>query len=255
MSRTVVSCCFLLALVCILEARSQDNGKIRTPPVGHNIEGNVEVTNFVRVLISPRTSAYSVTYDYGFPGETTVSVNGLGEVPASGSFHYLTTDKKLEFRDPSTGALLREVSLVETVVVAAPPPLTQIPSETEFQSAFRSFDWDSKENIQARANIVLGKYFHYLPRHDRGMTFIVTTFTPLQLQGAPRGVLGEAALLMSFPYDLASGRYDFHIQTLPMEGRDLSNDYRLTGNPAIVRAADLLVDSIVAEMKKGTRRP
>jgi hypothetical protein len=233
------------------EARSQDTTKASPATKSTSSPAKVDIKNCVRVFVATDRPAYSVSYDYAFPGRTSVLVSGLGEVPASGSFHYLTQGQQLEFRDASSGAVLLQVPLAETIVVAAKPPLNVVPSENDFQAAFRSFTWDSSANLLERANAALGKYFRYLPRQDRGVTFIVTTFTPLQLQNAPKGVLGQVALLVSFPYDPASGKYSFHIQTVVREGRALSDDYRATGDPGIVRAADAFVDGLIAEMKTG----
>src|SRR5437870_10533867 len=72
------------------------------PSSGDSIlaKGKVDVKSCVKVFIGKDTSAYSVSYEYDFPGRSSVHVKGLGEVPAKGSLHYLSVDKELEFSDP-----------------------------------------------------------------------------------------------------------------------------------------------------------
>ena len=239
-----------LALVFILgyEAEGQDN---RNGNIVSKASGSVEVKNCVKVLVGRDKLGYSVTYSYKFPGMKSVHVSGLGEVPGDGDFRYLTVEKQLEFRDVVSGRVLLQVPLVETIVPAGDAPLSDVPGDNEFQNAFRSFIWESPESLQQRANYVLGKHFHYSPREDHDVMFLATTFAPLPLMEVRNGILARIALRLSFPYDPKSGKYAFHVQTLIKEGRALSDDYRSTNDPAIVRSADAFVDSIVKEMQGG----
>jgi len=91
--------------------------------------GKVAVGSFVGVFIGKGAPAHSIAYEYEFPGRAFVHVNGLGTVPGRGSYRYLTLEKTLEFRDPATGEVLRQVPLVETVIVAAKPPLTEVATQ------------------------------------------------------------------------------------------------------------------------------
>jgi hypothetical protein len=209
----------------------------------------VKVKSCVKVFIARGDPAYSLAYDYEFPGRAFVHVNGLGTIPGKGSYRYITRERTLEFRDASTGQILRQLPLGDTVIVAAKPPLTEVPPDNQFPSAYRSFVWDLPQSLKECANTVLGRYFRYYPHEDKDMTFLATTFTPLQLRGVPTGVLGQVALLLSFPYDPVTGKYSFHVQAIVREGRTLSDDFRPTSNPSIIRSADTFVDALIAEMK------
>jgi hypothetical protein len=243
----------IAALLFIVPKTSSQNAT-KGVPENTNSSGTVKIKNCAKVFVAPDKTGLSVSYDYAFPGRSTVRISGLGEVPATGSFHYITLGKQLEFKDSTSGMLLARTPLVETVIVAAKPPLNQIPNDGDFQTAFRSFTWVSSQNLQERTDAVLSRYFRYLPREDHGTTFIATTFTQLQLEGSPHGVLGQVALLISFPYETIPGKYSFHIQTAIREGRSLSDEYRVTGDPTIIRAADSFVDGLVVEMR-GSGRP
>jgi hypothetical protein len=108
---------------------------------------------------------------------------------------------------------------------------------------------NSVSPFKERANTVLGEYFHYLPRINNDVTFLATTFAPIPLQGVANGVLGQIALLFSFPYDVAASQYAFRVQSLVREGRALSDQFRATTNTAILSSGDRFVDKLVGEMK------
>jgi hypothetical protein len=212
----------------------------------------VDLTSVVRVLLAKDTPGFSIAYDYEFPQRSSVYLKGLGMVPGTGSFRYLTTDTNVEFRDAPGGAILASVPLQETVVVAAKPPLLLTPQNGEFPDSAQTFMWDSSNPLQERAEAVLNKYFHYAPSTDcREMAYLRTTFTPLELKNVGPGVRAQLALLISYPCTPSSGKFPFQIKSLVMEGRSHSDDFRITSDPAIVRSADGFVESLIAEMKAG----
>lgn len=213
--------------------------------------GTVNVKSVVKVYLAKDTPGYSIAYDYDFPGRSSVYIKGLGIVPPKGSFRYLSPDTQLEFRDGPSGEVLTSVPLKETVVVAANPPLLGVPDETAFPAEFQSFIWDSPKSFQERANTVLAKTFRYQPRQNKELTLLKTTFTPLTLKGAPAGVRAQIALLLSFPYDPQTGRYSFHVQSLVMEGRTHSDEFRPTSDPLILHSVDSFLNNIIEEMKTG----
>jgi len=215
-------------------------------PVPHN---SVEVKSVVKVFIAKNAAVFLLDYDYDFPEQSTVHIDGLGTVPAKGAFRYFSSLKTLVFRDDRTQNILAEVPLKETVVVAAKPPLNEVPSQAEFPPAFQSFVWEGASSFPAIANAVLGKYFHYLPQEANGQTFFATTFTPLALHDVPSGVLGQVALLLSFPYDRLTRKYSFHVQCIVREGRSHSDEFRPTSNYSILQSADSFVADLVKEMK------
>jgi hypothetical protein len=214
--------------------------------VPHNA---VQVKGVVKVFIAKNIPAFLLEYDYDFPEHPTVYIAGLGTVPGKGNFRYFSTGKTLEFRDDKSGALLVEVPLKETVIVAAKPPLNEIPNQAQFPPSFQSFPWETPSSLPEIANTVLGKHFHYLPQQGDSKTFLATTFTPLSLHDVPHGVLGQVALLFSFPYDSSSNKYFFHVQSIVQEGRSHSDEFRPTSNYTIHQAANNFIADLVKEMK------
>ena len=128
-------------------------------------------------------------------------ISGLGDVPAKGSFKYLTDANSLIFSDPTTGKVLQDVKLRETVAVAGKSPLNQVPDDKDFDSAGRVFRWTSGQSFLAKADEILGKYVSYQPRQAGGITEIATTFAPIAATIGGESVPGRVALLFSFPYE------------------------------------------------------
>lgn len=244
---------FFIVVVCFLftirfAAAQGDTGTSSAAPN----TAKVDLTSVVKVLLAKDAPGFSIAYDYNFPQRSSVYLKGLGMVPASGSFRYLTTDTNVEFRDAPGGAILASVPLQETVVVASKPPLLLTPQNGEFPDSAQTFIWDSSNPLQERAEAVLNKYFHYTPSTDcREMAYLRTTFTPLDLKDVGPGVKAEVALLISYPCTPSGGKYPFQIKSLVMEGRSHSDDFRVTSDPSIVRSADGFVESLIAEMKAG----
>lgn len=164
-------------------------------------QGTVNVVSVVKVLTAKDTPAWAVAYEYDFPGRAAVRIAGLGTVPPKGSFRHLSNRADIEFSDAGTGAVLVKKPLAPTAVVAAKPPLNELPREEQFPAAFRTFPWKHPSSLQEAANTVLARYFRYLPNESNDTVFLTTTFAPLQAQSLPSGVLGRLALRFSFPHD------------------------------------------------------
>jgi hypothetical protein len=240
-------CLCAISAIALAGKQGQRTGKTSSKFVSSGAK--VTVKKVVQVLTGKETRAYSVVYEYEFPGRSSVFIDHLGTVPGKGSFGYISTDNRLEFRDRPRGDLLASVPLEETVVVAAKPPLMQVPDESQFQGGVWEPTWDSPDSLHERANAVLGKYFRYEPRSDKGVVYLRTTFTPLPLTGVREGVIAKLAILLVFADRPESDKYPFSIKSLVKEGRSHSDEYRDTSNPAVAEAAKLFVTNLVAEMK------
>ena len=98
----------------------------------------MKLESITKVFIAKNSPAYLVTYSYDFEKLRRVYVRGLGVVSGKGRYQYLSTSQELEFRDPTTDAVLERVPIRETAVVAAKPPLNEVPTENQFPPGYRS---------------------------------------------------------------------------------------------------------------------
>jgi hypothetical protein len=217
-----------------------------------SVSEGVSLQTVEKVFISKTVNAYLVSYSYDFGPVDRVYIDGLGVVPAKGTYHHLVPGGELTFWDADKRTILKRVPLIETVTVAATPPMNEVPTTDEFPSSYRSFPWHAARSINERANMVLGKYFNYLPRDDNQITYLSTTYTPLPLSSdlTRKGIVAQVSLLLSFPHDVAGDKYMFRVRVLPKEGRTLSDQMRATASEHIVAAANKFVDDLVAELSR-----
>jgi hypothetical protein len=217
-----------------------------------SISEGVTLQSVEKVYVSRDVSAYLVSYSYDFGRMDRIYIEGLGVVPAKGSYHHLVPGSELAFWDADKRTILKRAALVETVSVAARPPLNVVPTNDEFPPSYRSFPWQSSKSLQERANTVLGKYFNYLPRDDNQITYLSTTYAPLQLASemTRSGVVAHVSLLLSFPHDVVGDKYIFRVHVLTKEGRTLSDEMRATTNEKLISAANKFVDDLVVELSR-----
>jgi len=69
--------------------------------------GSVKIKRAVAVRVAPDKDALSIDYEYRFDGRNAVHIAGLGDVPAEGSFKYVTEANSLVFSDALSGKTLR----------------------------------------------------------------------------------------------------------------------------------------------------
>jgi hypothetical protein len=218
--------------------------------------GSVQVRRVVKVHSGPdAATGYSIDYSYVFPGRDLVHVKNLGIVPGKGSFQYISGERELQFRDAASGEILQTVPFEETIVAAGDETsASDIPREREFPPEFRSFPWTATGSFQERANAIFNEYFRYWPREYDKKTYLTTTFTPLEWHNPPAGVLGQTALLLSFPFESTGRGFYFHVQLIVREGRTHSDKYLPTKNASMVAAANQFVNRLVVEMNGGRHR-
>lgn len=245
-ARSFLVCVFAAGL---LATASQDLPRVAA---SRTTGERVKLNSSTKILTGKDSAAYLVDFSYAFDGPA-IRIDGLGTVPAKGTYQFVSGMREIRFSDPATGAVLEKLPLRETTVTAAKPPLDEIPPETQFPHGFRAYTWELPASLPERANAVLKKYFLYSPHELNNLTYLATTYTPLPLtrELSDRGILAQVALLFSFPYDPAAGKYAFHIQCAAREGRALSDDLRPTANAEILQRANSFVDQLVAEMKAG----
>jgi hypothetical protein len=240
---------FFFAAHALIAERVADKPIDATAP-----DAPVHLLSAQPVYVAEGVKGHEVAYKFEFRDRSLVYIKALGTVPAKGSFRYLTTEDQIAFLAGPEGPSLAMIKIAATIQVAAQPPLNEVASLAQFPRAYRSYPWASATPLISVANDVLQLYFRYEPQNTNGLTQLVTTFTPLVDPNHRDGVLADAALLVSFPYDHPSDNtgalFDFHVQTFVREGRKKSPDFRATEDRALNMAADQLIASIVADMRR-----
>lgn len=198
-------------------------------------------------------SIYSVSYHYDFRNLRSIFIDDVGAMPPNGKMSYLTAANHIVFRSlGSNGAVVADLPLEETVhlaSVAPMAPIAQLPRQADFPPQFVTRSTSSPAPaFRSSVYNILGKYFECMPLDDGSHSLVWTTYAPLQLKQAPKNVLGKIAVLVSFPFDPASGGFAFRIHALALEGRSQSDEWREPQTQAVLDAAKSFVDQLAGEL-------
>jgi len=210
----------------------------------------------VKSVIEKSTSAdkvvYDIAYSYDFKGRDTVYVEGLGTVPAKGMFRYMTSGRKLAFRQFASGPVIANVWLEETTAIAGNGS-TDLPKDSDFPQFFRSSTWVAPPTFPEAAVKVIQKYFPsgYDARQEGQVIYYMTTYSSLTV--ADGNLRSQIAVRISQPYDRDnrdSNKFNYHIQFVARDRPRLSDTWRYGDecNPKTITAAQEVIDKLVAEL-------
>jgi hypothetical protein len=233
----------------------QTEGSIRDQMAGFNTnraEGRdykVHVKSVVEKSTSADKVVYEIIYSYDFKGRDTVYVDGLGTVPAKGKFRYMTSGRKLEFRQFAFGPLIANVWLEETKTIAG-DGATDLPKESDFPQFFRSSTWVPPPTFPDTAVKVIQNYFPsgYNTRQEGQVSYYITTYSRLPV--ADGNLRSQIAVRISQPYDREADKFNYHIQFVHRDRPRLSDTWRYGNdcNPLTITAALELINKLVGEL-------
>ena len=157
---------------------------------------------------------YLLNYSYEFKGRQTVSIKGIGELPAKGKLQHLFSEEILEFID-SDGQLLAVVQLKPNKKQPEGGAL-EMPKDSEFDQ-FLSDSTRAQTMFLPKTMQTLNKWFPsgYTIRQEGQVTSFVTGYR--NVDGLPSHLRGEVAVRVSFPYDPSSDQFFFRIYLSPRQ--------------------------------------
>ena len=157
---------------------------------------------------------YHLNYTYEFKGRDTVSIKGIGTLPAKGKQQHLFTQDTLEFMD-SDGQLLAVVELKPNKKQPEGGAL-EMPKDSDFDQ-FLSDSTRAQTTFLSRTMQTLNKWFPsgYTIKQEGQVTSFVTGYR--DVDGLPSNLRGELAVRVSFPYDPNSDQFYFRIYMLPRQ--------------------------------------
>jgi hypothetical protein len=216
---------------------------------------SVNVTSCIPVN-SDRT-LNRISYEYFFQKRDFVSISGLGTVPASGKFTYITSDKQLLFTDTTTRAPIVTVRLVETALSMSGGSI-ELPDNTLFMAEpFRSGEWNPESTFAAATTATLQQYFPlgYDVRDVGPEHYYLSTYRSLDLTN--RQLVGQVALAISHPYDWKGQQITYRVQVVVRDRPRLSSafHYGKDVNPESTAAAQAFLDKFLSELQKNEKRP
>jgi hypothetical protein len=175
----------------------------------------------------------SVAFTFDFPGRDSVTIKGLGTVPARGSFRYLTPFDRLEFLEPATGRTLFELPLTDPQQLMNRYSVT-LPAQNDFPQAFRTGRWDGAGSFHVHLADVLNRHFPsgFVVLQVNQANALLTTYRALD--GVSEPLFGRVAVLIEPPADHPPGA-PFRVRFTTQERRSRTGWQNLSSQE--VRAA------------------
>ena len=215
------------------------------PAVSADSEPSVKIEKHILVG-SSQGPVRAVSFQYDFPGLRSVHIKGLGNVPARGTFNYLTQDTTLQFLDSRTGKLILDVPLKNPRQMMGDYSVT-LPAQTEFPPAFRSGRWTRTDSFQVHLTDTLNARFPsgFLVLRVEGSNAVITTYRDLESVSEP--LFGRLAVMVESPAS-PSADLTFRVHVLTQERRSRTNWQELS-TQEVQRAAEKYVSSLVKEIE------
>ena len=242
----VLHCIVLVALLIVSNPRHNLSAQT-APNVSHGPDYDISVSRVV-ALSSTSPALYSLSYQYRFPGRSTVYVEGLGLVRASGELTYLTSDSELRFRESAGGRILTTVPLKETIVLQS-GSAPEMPSPDEFGDATLEGVLPRDALFFEKSSRILNTTFPsgYSVRRADDVNTYVTTWTKLS-GWADLHLLGQIAVAISHPYEARDSSTRFRVKFVARESRSSSPTWRSAGQ-SVNDAAVAFVNTLIARLE------
>jgi hypothetical protein len=202
------------------------------------------------ILTAGGQKLYGQRIDYKFDGQKAVYVEGLGQLPPSGTLKYLSDNLSVTFETPDLNQVLYETA----------PSVSQsyynadIPDPSfDFPKVWREGRWHRKDSFQIVAPAVLNQMgFDCRAYSENDVYFLATPYTDLSNPTLPSYVNAQAALLISQPFDSTRGEFTFHVQAATRERRLKDPVWVTTMDPQIDQltkgAADSMENNFMAAL-------
>ena len=136
-------------VVCL--ASGEDNPKPETA------SEQIKLMNLFRVM-SPHGQLNVVQVQYEFPAKRHVVASSHGLVSGKGTLRFLTKADRLEFRDPTSNALLAAVKIDKNIKLMGRKE-TPIPLESDFPATSRTAKWNKRHPFGDNLISVLNRHF------------------------------------------------------------------------------------------------
>jgi hypothetical protein len=160
-------------------------------------------------VTSARTGSplYSLSYSYDFKTKESVYVKGLGPVPPTGKFSYVT---------PESSLTIHNADFSKVLYSATPPAVPggftiEVADESAFSSAGRDQRWSQQRSfVQTATDVLNNQGFIYLPYERSPLYFLRTSY--VTLGKLPRHIKAQVAVLLSQPYNPQQKEFSFRVQ-------------------------------------------
>ncbi len=164
---------------------------------------------------------YRVNYQYSFPSRSTVFIDGIGTVLATGKLSYLTSSDSIQIRDQFEGQPLYGTVIKDFVRLMGSSD-DDIPRESDFPESYRQGSWKGTMLFSNIVLLVLDHFFPsgYLAYQKQNRQQFLTAFSDLPNQ--TKRLRAQVAVLVTLPADAPPNNLAFKLQFKARERRSHS---------------------------------
>ena len=219
---------------------------------------DVKVERVLGNKLPGREIAYDVAYQYSFDDRDSVFIQGLGLVPASGSFRYTASTPELKFLSARDGSPILEVALAQTDIVMGSEE-NDFVDTSHLAGSYRTGTWRPAKSFPGAAQKLIQQYYRggYKPSSNGMMMQYPTTFRALGV-GDPQ-VRADIGLLIEFADSMGAARprlrddeLMFNVKYEIRERPRLSTAIRYNSdvNPATRSAAESFIEEVMKALSQ-----
>jgi len=194
---------------------------------------------------------YTLSYHFDFQNRDKIFLQEFGNIEASGELSYMSPSKVVEFWSRDQKEKLATVEFQETGASRA-TEVDEMPSPKVFLPVTRQSSWPKNLSAQTKILKVVSQHYPTGARAwiENDTQYFETLFEPLG--SLPRRILGQIALLISFPTAPNSDPYNINVQAAIQERRRLE-DWRSNNiSPETTSSAETFLGLFVADLEKAS---
>jgi hypothetical protein len=194
---------------------------------------------------------YTLSYRFDFHNRDKIFLQEFGNIEANGELSYLSPSKVVEFWSRDRREKLATVEFQETGASRG-GEAEEMPALKTFLPVKRPSPWP--RNVPAKLNVlkVVTKYYQSGARAwiENDTQYFETLFEPLG--SLPKGILGQVALLISFPTVPNSDPYNIDVQAAIQERRRLEDWRNDNISPETSNSANTFIALFAADLERAS---
>ncbi len=194
---------------------------------------------------------YTLSYRFDFHNRDKIFLQNFGNIEAHGELRYLAPSKVVEFWSRDQKEKLTTVEFQETASSRS-SDADKMPALADFLPVKRTSPWP--KNLPAKLNVLKVVNTHYQSGArawiENDTQYFETLYEPLG--SLPRGLLGQIALLISFPDAPNSDPYNIDVRAAIQERRRLEDWRNDNISPETSSSANTFLALFTANLERAS---
>jgi hypothetical protein len=208
----------------------------------------VHIQHVEKLKTTDGQTIFRVAYDYDYPGEDAIYIQGLGIVSSKGSFEYFTPNPFLEFRRSANGPVLNTIPLKESQVsLGDDSPSFSRPSDFPL---YLTGNWTRpRVSFQSHVQKIIDRHFvggKYADQVDK-IAWVISSEHSLSTNDD--NLFVYIIVAVSSPFDVSQKGFAFHLSYLAHEKRKLGKTTSNVLSAESKKAVESFIQKLQSELE------